>query len=92
MVKTVMNQLLALQSSPEAVEQEGAQEAETPRAVNPPTLVELAEANRERQKILSGIQLHLSTRLASKTQKSMPRRSNSLLSSEDELVRSNPLT
>ena len=92
MAKTVMNQLLALQSSPEAVEQEGAQEAETPRAVNLLTLVELAEANRVRQKILSGIKLHLSTRLASKTQKSMPRRSNSLLSSEDELVRSNPLT
>ena len=89
MAKTVMNQLLALLSSPEVEEQVGAPEVETPRAVNLLTLGELAEANRGRQKIQSGIQLHLSMRPASKTQTSMPRRSNSRQSSEEESVRSN---
>ena len=89
MAKTVMNQLLALLSSPEVEEQVGAPEVETPRAVNLLTLGELAEANRVRQKIQSGIQLHLSMRPASKTQTSMPRRSNSRQSSEEESVRSN---
>ena len=87
-----MNQHLVLQSSPEVEEQEEAQEAGTPRAVNLLTLVELAKANLFRQKILSGIQLHQSMRLASKTQILTQKKSNSLLSSEDELVRSNLLT
>lgn len=92
MVKTVMSQLLALQSSLEVEEQEGVQEAETPKVVNLLTLVELAKANRLRQKILSGIQPHQSMRLASKTQTSTQKKSNSPLLSEDELVRSNLLT